>query len=240
MPFKHIFLRASLSALTHAGAKLFSGLMLCAWIWLIPLSGLAGIDYDRMLMLARERYGEPAYQTIQELRGLIAGLKAQSELDKVREINRFVNHKITHFEEDIVIWGQSDYWATPLESLGKRAGDCEDYSIAKYMFLKAAGIPTDKLRLTYVRAQIGGPQSKIFQAHMVLGYYADANADPLILDNLISDVRPASRRPDLRPIFAFNDDGIWVGGTKSTKGDSSTHLSRWRDLLKRARDEGIE
>lgn len=240
MLFKHIFLRASLSTSTHSAAKLFSGLMLCAWIWLIPVSGFAGIDYDRLLMLARERYGEPAYHTIQELRSLISGLKTQPELYKINEINRFVNQKIAHFEEDIVIWGQSDYWATPLESLGKRAGDCEDYSIAKYMFLKAAGIPTHKLRLTYVRAQIGGPESKIFQAHMVLSYYANANADPLILDNLISDIKPASRRQDLRPIFAFNDDGIWVGRGKSAQGDSSSHLSRWRDLLKRARDEGIE
>jgi hypothetical protein len=38
----------------------------------------------------------------------------------------------------------------------------------------------------------------------VLAYYALPEAEPLILDNLISELRPASRRPDLTPVFSFN------------------------------------
>src|SRR5690606_28568564 len=113
-------------------------------------------------------------------------------------------------------------------------------SIAKYLFLRELGVSNDKLRLIYVRAQVGGPHSKIFQAHMVLGYYAQPNAEPLILDNMIGDVRVASRRTDLRPIFSFNSDGLWVGNAGNSRGDSSAHLSRWRDLLERAKNEGIE
>ena len=36
-------------------------------------------------------------------------------------------------------------------------------------------------------------------------------AEPLILDNLITEVRPASRRPDLVPVFSFNSEGLWQG-----------------------------
>ena len=45
-----------------------------------------------------------------------------------------------------------DYWASPLETLDKGRGDCEDYAIAKYFSLLAAGVPVARLRLVYVRA----------------------------------------------------------------------------------------
>lgn len=201
---------------------------------------MANINFDRLASLAEQRYGGRAVQSINDLRTLFANIQSAAEQEKVIKINQFVNHKIRRFDDDINIWGKSDYWATPLESIGGEAGDCEDYSIAKYLFLRELGIPNDKLRLTYVRAQIGSPDSKLFQAHMVLSYYPTPNAEPLILDNLIGDVREASRRTDLKPIFGFNSEGLWVGNTTKSRGDSSAHLSRWRDLLERAKQEGIE
>ncbi|MDM8349520.1 transglutaminase-like cysteine peptidase [Pseudomonas sp. sp1636] len=50
------------------------------------------------------------------------------------------------------MWGERDYWATPIEALVKGAADCEDYSLAKYFSLRQLGVPTGKLRLTYVKA----------------------------------------------------------------------------------------
>ena len=77
---------------------------------------------------------------------------------------------------------------------------------------------------------------------MVLAYYPTPDAEPLILDSLITDIRPASRRPDIKPIFSFNSQGVYQGtagsGTAGTGGVGS--LSRWQDLLKRARTEGFE
>lgn len=209
-------------------------------IILISSSAIGAINFDRLYTLAGQQYGASTQQTIGELRILFNELEQPSEQDKLRKINEFVNQKIRIFGNDIDIWGKSDYWATPLESFGREAGDCEDYSIAKYLLLRELGVPNEKLRLTYVRAQIGGPHSRIFQAHMVLSYYATPNAEPMILDNMISDVRIASRRTDLKPIFGFNSEGLWVGNSSSSRGDSSAHLSRWRDLLERAKNEGIE
>jgi hypothetical protein len=45
---------------------------------------------------------------------------------------------------------------------------------------------------------------------------------------------------DLTPIFSFNDKGLWVGSSSKPKGDASSHLSRWRDLLTRMQADGIE
>ena len=204
-------------------------------------TGIAATDFSKLSYLANQRYGERARTSILELQATVNELKSASEIDKLKGINDFFNRKIRYFDEDINIWGVPDYWATPLESLGKERGDCEDFSIAKYIFLKELNIPDERLKLTYVRAQIGGPYSKIFQAHMVLTYYASPSAEPLILDNLISDIRQASRRKDLTPIFSFNSEGLWIGATTAaSKGDPSSHLSRWRDVLARIQADGIE
>ena len=151
---------------------------------------------------------------------------------RLERINQFFNIR-TIFQSDLEAWGQTDYWATPLETLMHGRGDCEDFAIAKYFSLLSIGVPESRLRLIYVRAQIDG----VSQAHMVLGYYERPDAEPLILDNINGLIEPASRRADLLPIFSFNGEGLWAGGMKAS-GDPTERLSRWRDLLARVRDEG--
>ena len=196
-------------------------------------------DFNKLANLANERYGEDAKKSIYELQTLLIELKSAPEIEKLKRINLFFNDKIT-FDDDMSVWGVSDYWATPLESIGKKRGDCEDFAIAKYVFLRSLDIPNERLKLTYVRAQIGGPHSKIFQAHMVLSYYATPTSEPLILDSLISDVREASRRVDLTPIFSFNSEGLWAGTASTANGTSLNNLSRWRNVLVRIQQDGIE
>ena len=103
----------------------------------------------------------------------------------------------------------------------------------------AAGVPQAKLRLVYVRAIVGGPGGAV-QAHMVLAYYSAPGAEPLILDNLIGEIRPASRRPDLEPVFSFNSEGLWQGTGAQSAGDPVARLSRWREVLAKARAEGFQ
>ena len=231
-----ITLKAHLIPFKHACKFLMAG-MLVSLFFLPPA---IATDFNKLSALATERYGEGARTNVIELQSTLQKLESAAEIDQLKGINTFFNQKIKNFDDDINIWGQSDYWATPLESLGRERGDCEDYTIAKYIFLRQLNIPDDKLKLTYVKAQIGGPHSKVSLAHMVLTYYATPNAEPLVLDNLISDIRPASRRPDLSPIFSFNSEGLWVGSASVSKGNPTSHLSRWRDLLTRVRSDGID
>ena len=198
----------------------------------------AGYDFNKFSSYAKQRYGEEAYKNTLELQELITSLQSASETEKLKKINDFFNRKI-HFAEDIDLWGKSDYWATPLESIGRNAGDCEDYSIAKYTFLKILNVPNDKLRLTYVRAEIRNLDRRVVLAHMVLSYYTTPQAEPLILDSLVPEIMPASARKDLTPIFGFNDKGLWVGANNKSKGDSTSHLSRWRDVITRIQADGI-
>lgn len=128
------------------------------------------------------------------------------------EILQIVNDRLNRvpYREDKIHWGTEDYWATPAESVASNGGDCEDYAIAKYYLLKELGVPIERLRITYVKA------ARINQAHMVLAYYAQPDAEPLILDNLENQIRPASDRPDLVPVYSFNDDEVQLvqGGIK--------------------------
>lgn len=199
----------------------------------------AGYDYDRLSSAARERYGEEAYKDVVQLQQLINQVKSAPELEKLKKINDFFNNKIL-FAEDAFVWGQTDYWATPLESIGRQAGDCEDFSIAKYMFLKEANIPNNKLRLTYVKASMNRNGQSSVRAHMVLSYYETPQSEPLILDNLNPEIYPASSRRDLSPVFSFNDKGLWVGNSSKPKSDSQSHLSKWRDVLLRMQMDGLE
>ena len=199
----------------------------------------AGYDFNKLSAIAKQKYGEEAYSDILELQQLVSQLQSAPESEKLKKINDFFNDKIT-FADDIDIWGQTDYWETPLEAIGRHAGDCEDFGIAKYMFLKAVNIPNDKLRLTYVRAEINFQGHRSVRAHMVLSYYSTPQSEPLILDSLRPEISPASKRRDLTPIFSFNDKGIWVGNSNKPKGDAQSHLSRWRDVLSRMQEDGLE
>lgn len=202
----------------------------------LALAGLAQ-DLDRLLRGA-QKYGKDGVGRFQDWRELIAQLPHAAETDKLRKVNEFFNKRI-RFAEDSAVWGGADYWATPLELLGRGAGDCEDYAIAKYFSLVEAGVERSKLRLIYVRAVIGLPESGISQAHMVLGYYARPGGEPLVLDSLLTEINPASKRPDLKPVFSFNGEGVWSPGSErpTTPVD---RLSRWTDLISRMRTDGFE
>ena len=146
------------------------------------------------------------------------------EITPLRQVNGFFN-QVPYFN-DAPHWGVADYWATPTEMLGSFGGDCEDYSVAKYLSLKEIGIPIERLRITYVRAL------KLGESHMVLAYYPTPEAEPLILDNLESDIRPASQRTDLEPVYGFNDDDMWLIGGSTRKGGAS-NVRLWRELLQK-------
>jgi predicted transglutaminase-like cysteine proteinase len=193
-------------------------------------------DSDRAQQAAHH-LGPRAVQSLQSLQSVMAGAVESDEAGRLEAINQFFNRHIV-FREDEQVWGVGDHWASPLETLSKGVGDCEDFAIAKYFALLAGGTPASRLRLVYVRLQIGGAGGPT-QAHMVLAHYASPQAEPLILDNLVSEIRPASRRTDLTPVFSFNSEGLWQGAGAQTMGDPAVRLSRWRDVLTRARAEGF-
>ena len=215
--------------------RLLTGLLLGALLCLLlAVVARAGWDFGLILHNAEQRYGELglAKARIEAWDELIRASEQLPEREKLTVVNRFFNRQL-RFADDVAVWRLNDYWATPVEALVKGAGDCEDYSIAKYFTLRRLGVPSERLRITYVKAL------RQNQAHMVLTYYASPTADPLVLDNLIGEIRPASQRQDLLPVYAFNAEGLYLPGQAGRKSDTKK-LSRWQDLLNKMRAEGFD
>ncbi|MDE3735455.1 transglutaminase-like cysteine peptidase [Pseudomonas resinovorans] len=201
------------------------------------LVGALQADWDFTLISRRAEslYGPlgPGKQRIDDWQAMLGRLAGVDERKQLEEVNRFFNAKL-RFTDDIRLWGETDYWATPLQALRTGAGDCEDFAIAKYFSLRQLGVPSEKLRITYVKAL------RLNQAHMVLTYYASPGAMPLVLDNLVGVIRAADQRTDLLPVYAFNAEGLWLAGSGGGKqvGDAK-RLSRWQELLKKMKAEGF-
>ena len=189
---------------------------------------------DMRMRRSAAAMGPRAVQALQQLQPLLGQARALEPRARLQAINEFFNRRI-EFATDWQAWGQLEYWSSPLEALDNGRGDCEDYAIAKYFSLLASGTPAAHLRLVYARAQLDdGPP----QAHMVLAYHPQGG-DTLILDNLVDEVLPASQRSDLQPVFSFNSEGLWQGVGTAGAGDPARRLSRWREVLSKARAEGF-
>jgi hypothetical protein len=72
-----------------------------------------------------------------------------------------------------------------------------------------------------------------------LAYYSKPSAEPILLDNINPQIKKASARRDLLPIYSFNGKNLWL--MKSKKGQlagKSSRLSLWNDL--RAREKSLK
>lgn len=180
-------------------------------------------------LLARtiERHGASAGARVEAWLDLMRRNREAQELVKLRRVNDFFN--AVRYVDDQEHWGKSDYWATPLEFLSTGAGDCEDYSIAKYITLRQLGVPAEKLKITFVTTPRRG------RSHMVLSYYPAPDADPLILDNVVGEILPHSQRPELSPIYSFNANGVWMreASGRDVWVGSARQVGGWRGVMRR-------
>jgi len=196
---------------------------------LMVVSVVATIDISEALLSnIQNKYGAQAQLRVLNWQKLIQNGKNLTEQEKLTLVNDFFNQNV-QFVDDSIHWHTEDYWATPLESLATGAGDCEDYSIAKYFTLIELGVDERKMRITYVKAY------QLNQSHMVLTFFATPKSVPLVLDNLIPSIKPATQRTDLLPVYSFNGTGLWIakdrGAGKQVGG--SDRLSLWTELKQR-------
>ena len=216
-------------------------LLLSAVLAFAACCALAERDVAALHQQLIARFGPARVVLLEDWLATVNATKALADEAKLRRINDFVNRNIA-FDTDSAVWQQNDYWATPLETIGQGRGDCEDFTILKYVSLRLAGVADSRLRLIYVKARLNAPAGPLQQAHMVLAYYATPNAEPLVLDNLDAVIRPASRRTDLQPVFSFNGEGIFAGisGKIQATAGGISRLSRWEEVLRRISAENYE
>ncbi len=215
--------------LPFARALLLVALMAIAWQ--LPFADDIVVTVsEKVLAGAEKKFGAGARKRLLAWTALMANNRDKSELQKLKIVNDFFNQ--IRYVSDLQHWGAQDYWATPVETLASNGADCEDFAIAKYFTLLALNVNVNKLKITYVKATSYNP---INQSHMVLTYYSSPEAVPLVLDNLIGDIKPATQRRDLTPVYAFNGQGLWLAKARSLGRVSSGpgNIRPWRELRAR-------
>ena len=105
------------------------------------------------------------------------------------------------YKPDQDLYGVSEYWASPLEFLG-RSGDCEDYSIAKFFALRQLGISNDRLRVVILLDAARGI------GHAVLAFYRDDEI--YILDSLSDEILPHWHYRHYLPQYSMNETTRWA------------------------------
>jgi len=215
----------------HRAVVLAAALVSQTWIT-ITFAGEFALS-KQLLAKIEQEYGDYARRRVSFWNDLINGNQQTDEMEKLRIVNEFFNE--LKFVSDIDHWGTEDYWATPMQMLTSNGGDCEDFSIAKYFTLREMGIPAERMRLTYVKAL------ELNQAHMVLTYFPTPESDPLVLDNLLTEIRPASDRKDLLPVYSFNGNSLWLAKSRGNgqRIGNANRLSRWNEVIARINEEKI-
>jgi predicted transglutaminase-like cysteine proteinase len=173
-----------------------------------------------------QRYGADATGRFTAWRDLINKGTTEDDWQRIHLANQFFNRQVA-YQTDVEHWKKTDYWATPIESLGTGAGDCEDYAIAKYFTLRAMGVADEKLRLMYVRAL------SVNEPHMVLVYFESPQQYPLVLDNMDPQIKSAQDRTDLRPVYSFNASGLWLAKANGLgrRVKDSSGIRSWTEVL---------
>ena len=95
-------------------------------------------NFPLFLSTLGKQYGARAQKRGGAWINTLNSLQTASVEEQVEEINKFFNIAIT-WSSDQRLYGRKDFWATPGETLGRGAGDCEDFTIAKYVSLKTLG-----------------------------------------------------------------------------------------------------
>ncbi len=201
-------------------------LLLLFWLSLSVVAGGLGLTPE-VIQWVKTEFGSAGVDRLYAWQRFVEQTGSKSEQEKLLLVNNFFNR--LRYRTDQQLWGKNDYWATPIEALGRGGADCEDYSIAKYFTLRELGVPDEKMRITYVKAL------KLNAHHMVLTYYATPGAIPLVLDNLNTKILPASKRDDLAPIYSFNGSGLWLAKERGRgqRMGGSGRVKLWQDLKAR-------
>jgi predicted transglutaminase-like cysteine proteinase len=156
---------------------------------------------DEMVQLALcegDRDGCVSSAALQFL-AIVDAAKARDGRARLGEINRAINLSIRPVS-DLAQYGQMDVWSSPLATLFRGAGDCEDYAIAKFVALRRAGISPDDLRIVIMRDTIRGDDHAVAAARLD-GHW-------LMLDNSRMAMIEDAHIRNYRPTYVIDHNGI--------------------------------
>jgi len=156
---------------------------------------------DEMVQLAlcegdRDRCASPAALKFLDI---VDATRPRDGRARLGEINRAINLAIRPMS-DLAQHGQIDVWTSPLATLARGGGDCEDYAIAKFVALRRAGLAADDLRIVVLHDTIHGEDHAVAAARL--------DGRWLMLDNRrMAMVWDADVR-NFQPTFVIGQHGV--------------------------------
>jgi predicted transglutaminase-like cysteine proteinase len=123
---------------------------------------------------------------------------------RLQAVNEAINTAV-RYASDLDRHGTIDHWSTALETLAAGEGDCEDYAIAKYAVLQAAGFPEDGLRILLVRDRAVGLDHAMLAARAGDRWH--------FLDNRWDTVLDESGAARFEPLFGLSGDQVGLFAT---------------------------
>jgi predicted transglutaminase-like cysteine proteinase len=132
------------------------------------------------------------------IRQISSGIRKVHAVQQLRLVNNYFNSK--PYEDDARLFGVDDYWQFA-EEFVRNGGDCEDFVVAKYRTLVAAGFPEENLRIVLVDDRV------TLTEHAVLA--ARVGSAIFILDNQKVGLKLESQVTTYRPLYAFNRKSVY-------------------------------
>ena len=71
-------------------------------------------------------------------------LSGKSVAEKAKAVDALIDQQVTYVT-DPEQYHRADYWATPMETLSSKKGDCEDFAILKYFALRHLNVPANDM-----------------------------------------------------------------------------------------------
>jgi len=149
---------------------------------------------------ARCEAGERPACRLKDWQEFLRDLSSAAFPDQLYRLNRHVNY--VRYRTDERNWHRPDFWADPAQFFD-RGGDCEDYAIAKYVALRALGVPAERLRVVvvYDRKNRGD--------HAILAISGPDGV--MVLDSnrkRVIDWEETSKR--YTPYYSLNEEAVWI------------------------------
>jgi len=194
-PGPAVLLQKSIEPFGQATALLMDGGLRDKWL------GVQRRLDDEMVQLALcdgDREGCVSPAALQYL-AIIDAAKARDGRARLGEVNRGINLAIRP-ASDLALYGQIDVWTSPLVTLAKGAGDCEDYAIAKFVALRQAGVAPEDLRIVIMHHTVSGEDHAVAAARLDGHWLTLDNGRMAMIED--SDVR------NYRPTYVIGPDGV--------------------------------
>lgn len=192
-------------------------------IFMPPPSYGADVWSENVFSYVKNKYGDDAEKRMRYLNKIIIDNQNKTDLEKLEIANNTIN--LFPWIADKSKWNQTDYWATPIETIATFGGDCEDMVFAKWLLLRHLGIKKHHLYYAYVK--LGNTD----KAHMVLLYNSTPNlaldkSKVYVLDNMDREVKLVGDRPDLEGVYVIDPDNKILIITKDKTQLNEKHKNK--------------